>query len=254
MEIVNQVKAMQAYSLSLKQGGVAFVPTMGALHEGHLELIRQASKVTGLPVVVSIFVNPLQFNDPKDFETYPKRLQADRDLLERLPCVECVFAPNFEDLFPLGEDFRVTENRLSTQFEGAHRPGHFAGMLTIVLKLLQIVRPSHAFFGLKDYQQFLLVKALSEEFFLGVKIHGVETVREPSGLALSSRNEKLSPLAREKIAPKLYEILLSKRTDAEAVETLRREGFEVDYVGELAGRRVGAVVLESVRLIDNVPL
>ncbi|HEY0816351.1 MAG TPA: pantoate--beta-alanine ligase [Pseudonocardia sp.] len=172
---------------------VLLVPTMGALHEGHRELIRHARRVPGSTVVaVSIFVNPLQFGPGEDLERYPRPLEADLDVC-RAEGVELVFNPGVADMYPAGADTTVTPGPLAAELEGAVRPGHFAGVLTVVSKLFHIVAPDVAFFGEKDYQQLILVQKMVRDLDFFVSIVGVPIVREPDGLALSSRNVYLSP-------------------------------------------------------------
>jgi pantoate--beta-alanine ligase len=177
---------------------VALVPTMGALHDGHLELVRHARRAPGATVVaVSIFVNPLQFGPGEDLDRYPRTLEADLDKC-RAAGVELVFTPTATAMY--GENAQVTVHPgpLGDELDGAVRPGHFAGVLTVVTKLFGIVRPQLAYFGEKDYQQLVLVRRMSRELNLGVDVIGVPTVREPDGLALSSRNVYLSPEERKR--------------------------------------------------------
>ncbi|MDT7772572.1 MAG: pantoate--beta-alanine ligase, partial [Pseudonocardiales bacterium] len=177
---------------------VALVPTMGALHDGHLELVRHARRAPGATVVaVSIFVNPLQFGPGEDLDRYPRTLEADLDKC-RAAGVELVFTPSATAMY--GENAQVTVHPgpLGDELDGAVRPGHFAGVLTVVTKLFGIVRPQLAYFGEKDYQQLVLVRRMSRELNLGVDVIGVPTVREPDGLALSSRNVYLSPEERKR--------------------------------------------------------
>jgi pantoate--beta-alanine ligase len=177
---------------------VALVPTMGALHDGHLELVRHARRAPGATVVaVSIFVNPLQFGPGEDLDRYPRTLEADLDKC-RAAGVELVFTPTATAMY--GENAQVTVHPgpLGDELEGAVRPGHFGGVLTVVTKLFGIVRPQLAYFGEKDYQQLVLVRRMSRELNLGVDVIGVPTVREPDGLALSSRNVYLSPEERKR--------------------------------------------------------
>ena len=171
---------------------VLLIPTMGALHEGHRELIRHARRVPGSTVVaVSIFVNPLQFGAGEDLDRYPRPLEADLDAC-RAEGVELVFTPGAPDMYPPGADTTVTPGPLATELEGAVRPGHFAGVLTVVSKLFHIVGPDMAFFGEKDYQQLVLIQKMVRDLDFFVSIVGVPIVREPDGLALSSRNVYLS--------------------------------------------------------------
>jgi len=213
---------------------VGFVPTMGALHAGHRALLERA-RAGNDRVVLSIFVNPTQFNDPADLARYPRTLAADVDLVEGL--VDDVLAPPAAELYPDDYRYRVTETELSRRWEGAHRPGHFDGVLTVVLKLLNLVRPDRAYFGEKDWQQLQLVRQMAEALFIPVEIIPCSTVRDFDGLALSSRNR-----------------LLSAPDAASAAGELHAAGFKVDYVADHQGVRLGAVQLENVRLIDNVRL
>lgn len=237
--------AMDAERLS-----VGFVPTMGALHAGHRSLLERA-RAENDRVVLSIFVNPTQFNDPADLQRYPRTLGADLDLVGSL--ADHVLAPEPAEMYPDGYAYRVTETSFSTLMEGAHRPGHFDGVLTVVLKLLNVVRPHRAYFGEKDRQQLELVRGLVRALLLPVEVVPCPTVRDPDGVAQSSRNRRLSPAARARAAA--FPRILREAADApSAARALEREGFGVDYVQEHAGVRLGAVRLEDVRLIDNVRL
>ncbi len=228
---------------------VGLVPTMGALHAGHEALLDRARRENDI-VVLSIFVNPTQFNDPQDLEKYPRTWEADLALARRSG-VDVVFAPTPAQMYPEGYRFRVSENQLSTILEGAHRPGHFDGVLTVVLKLLLLIRAERAYFGEKDLQQLLLVRDMAAAFFLPTEIVPCPTVRAPDGLALSSRNARLSPAARAK-APEFARILRDESEPAETRAKLADAGFEVDYVDQHDRWRLGAVRLEGIRLIDNV--
>lgn len=172
------------------------VSTMGALHDGHLTLVRAAKRVPGSVLVVSIFVNPLQFGAGEDFDTYPRTLDADLALLDT-EGVEVVFAPTTATMYPHGLRTTVQPGPLAFELEGGHRPTHFVGVLTVVLKLLQIVHPDRAFFGEKDYQQLVLIRQMVADLNIDVAIVGVPTVREADGLAMSSRNRYLDPKQRE---------------------------------------------------------
>lgn len=229
---------------------IGFVPTMGALHAGHAALLARA-RAENDRVVLSIFVNPTQFNDPADLAKYPRTLEADLDLAR--PFADAVFAPPAEAMYPDGYRYQVTENDLSTRGEGLHRPGHFEGVLTVVLKLFQIVRPDRAYFGEKDWQQLQLVRGMVDAFFLPLTVVPCPTVRDPDGVALSSRNRRLSPAARARLAH--FPALLRRAANAaEAAAQLREEGFEVDYVDDRDRHRIGAIRLEGVRLIDHFPV
>lgn len=228
---------------------IGFVPTMGALHAGHATLFDAARRDCDV-VLASVFVNPTQFDEATDFDTYPRTLDADRDLMDRTG-VDVVFAPSVAEMYPNGTACTVQEDVFSRQLCGAHRPGHFTGVLTVVMKLLQIAGADRAYFGEKDWQQLQLVRGMAQAFFLETEIVGCPTVREPDGLALSSRNVRLSPAERA-LAPQFHAVLSSAPDAATARRRLTELGFAVDYVEDLNGRRLGAVRLGSTRLIDNV--
>ena len=223
---------------------------MGALHRGHGSLVERCRAESEI-VVVSIFVNPSQFNDAGDLTRYPRTLDQDLCLLESLGADE-VIAPRAQEMYPHGYRFRMEPPADDFVLEGAHRPGFLQGVLTVVLKLLNLVRADRAYFGEKDYQQLQVVTAMTEEFFLATRIVACPTVREASGLAMSSRNRLLSPEARDKAAH-LFRVLATATTCDEAKAALEAQGFDVEYVEERWNRRLGAVFLEGVRLIDNVP-
>ena len=175
---------------------IGFIPTMGALHDGHLSLVNE-SKVRGLTTVASIFVNPTQFNDPKDFEKYPINTEADLEKLKSVGC-EVVFLPDRQEIYPEGsEDFYVHDfGDLETRFEGAFRPGHFKGVGQVVHTLFDLVKPSTAFFGQKDFQQLQVIKRLVQQENMQIEIVGMPTIRESDGLAMSSRNRRLNESQR----------------------------------------------------------
>jgi pantoate--beta-alanine ligase len=190
--------ALSEVTRALRHSGrrVLLVPTMGALHDGHMSLVRAAKRVPGAVVVVSIFVNPLQFGAGEDLDAYPRTLDADLEMLAK-EGVEVAFTPTPSAMYPVGPRTTVHPGPLGAELEGAVRPGHFSGMLTVVLKLLQIARPDRALFGEKDYQQLVLIRQMADDLNLGVRIVGVPTVREPDGLAMSSRNRYLNAEERE---------------------------------------------------------
>jgi pantoate--beta-alanine ligase len=229
---------------------IGLVPTMGALHAGHESLLRRA-RSENERVVLSIFVNPTQFNDPNDLANYPRTLEADVKLAG--PHVDAVLAPTGDEFYRDGFRFRATETDLSRRWEGAHRPGHFDGVLTVVLKLLNVVQPHRAYFGEKDWQQLHLVRGMVEAFFVPTEIVACPTVRDHDGLALSSRNRRLSQLGRTHAAT-FPTVLRTARDAASAAANLKVRGFEVDYVEDFEGVRLGAVRIDGVRLIDNVQL
>jgi len=230
-------------------GKIGFVPTMGALHLGHLSLVR-FSKKDCEKTIVSIFVNPTQFNDPNDLKAYPRMLEEDALKLEN-EGVDYIFAPEFSELYPDDYSYVVTEKKLSNVLCGKSRPGHFDGVLSVVMKLFNIVEADKAYFGEKDYQQLELIKGMVEAFFMKTQIIPCPTIREEDGLAMSSRNLRLSAEGRLK-APLFHRALLMPKTCEEVKNHLEKLGFKVDYIEERLDRRFGAVFLDNVRLIDNV--
>jgi pantoate--beta-alanine ligase len=253
MEIFERPPEWQALRHDqIRQGlTLGFVATMGALHEGHLSLVRRSRSENAL-TLVSIFVNPTQFDDPGDLASYPHAVAADLAMLQP-EGVDYVFLPRAADLYIDGYRYRVSENTIAMMLEGAQRPGHFDGVLTVVLKLLQIASADRAYFGEKDWQQLALVRGMAESFFLSTAIIGCPTIREADGLAMSSRNTRLRPVDRLRAA-RFVHTLRSAPTAAIANRKLRASGFVVDYVKDHDGRRLGAVRLGDVRLIDNVCL
>lgn len=268
-------QSMSDVSKALRHTGrrVMLVPTMGALHDGHLALVRSAKRVPGAVVVVSIFVNPLQFGAGEDLDAYPRTLDADLELLAA-DGVEVVFTPTPASMYPDGPRTTVHPGSLGAELEGAMRPTHFTGMLTVVLKLLQIVRPDRAFFGEKDYQQLALIRQMVTDLDVGVRIVGVPIVREADGLAMSSRNRYLSPEEREQAgalsAALLAGVYASPGGPAAVLDAARAvldevPGIAVDYL-ELRGpglepapvsgpaRLLVAGRLGATRLLDNIAL
>ncbi len=254
MKVFDDLTAWQGARRGMT-GPVGFVPTMGALHAGHASLIRRSVAENDV-TVVSVYLNPTQFNNAADLANYPRTLEADLAMAAELG-VDAVLTPTYDDLYPDGFRYRVEEHQVSAELCGAHRPGHFTGVLTVVMKLLNLVRPERAYFGEKDYQQYELIRDMAAAFFLETEIVPCATVRETDGLALSSRNALLDERGR-RLAPRFPELLRAPLSDAEVGERLRAAGFDVDYVKTRRGRRFGAVVVHgqdrSVRLIDNVPL
>jgi pantoate--beta-alanine ligase len=252
---------------------VMLVPTMGALHDGHLALVRAAKRVPGSVVVVSIFVNPLQFGADEDLDAYPRIVEDDLALL-RGEGIEIAFTPSVAAMYPDGPRTAVHPGSLGSELEGVARPSHFAGMLTVVLKLLQIVRPDRVFFGEKDYQQLVLVRQMVADLNVDTRVIGVPIVRELDGLAMSSRNRYLDPAQRE-LAGVLSAALLagthaaSGGADAalRAARAVLSEvpAIDVDYLQvrdpELgpaplhgAARLLVAARLGTTRLLDNVAI
>jgi pantoate--beta-alanine ligase len=250
---------------------IMLVPTMGALHDGHLALVREAKKVPGSVVVASIFVNPLQFGPTEDLDAYPRTLDTDLEML-RAEGVDIAFTPTAAAMYPAGQRTTVLPGPLGAELEGEARPTHFAGMLTVVLKLLQIVGPDRAFFGEKDYQQLVLVRQMVDDLNVDVRIVGVPIVREHDGLALSSRNRYLDPVERER-AGALSAALLAgcyagSAGPAAAVAAARAvldetPGIDVAYLEVRdpwlgpppprgTGRLLVAARVGTTRLLDNV--
>ena len=230
---------------------IGLVPTMGALHAGHLSLIERANNENDL-VVVSIFVNPTQYDDPEDLEQYPRTLSADTQRAESAGA-DLIINPTAEDIYHDDYRFRVTETGFSRQLEGAHREGHFDGVLTVVLKLLNLVQADRAYFGEKDWQQLELVRDMTAALFHPTKIIAGPIVREADGLAMSSRNVHLTADERM-VAPEFHRILQTGVSTEDMNRQLVDAGFVVDYVSQHGDRILGAVRLGKVRLIDNVSI
>lgn len=254
---------------------VVLVPTMGALHEGHLSLIRRARKRAGEEglVVVSIYVNPTQFNDPKDLKAYPRTLKADQQLC-RAEGVDAVFAP--ETLYPEGASVEISENELALSLEGEHRPGHFAGVMTVVAKLFHLVQPTEAVFGEKDFQQAAVIRRMIRDLDFPVRLILGPTVRESDGLAMSSRNVRLKGRLREQAAVLPAALRLVKEFGDGPVANLKRRlkrlmeaqpDVSVDYIEVVDAeslrpvrkamrgtRLLLAAQVGPVRLIDNTGL
>ncbi len=254
MKIVGSTAEWRDVRRTLR-GSIGFVPTMGALHPGHASLLERSINECDI-TVLSIYLNPTQFDNPSDLERYPETFERDLELAVGHG-VDWVITPDYNEIYRDGYRFQVHEREFSKELCGAHREGHFAGVLTVVLKLLNLVRPERAYFGEKDYQQYLLIRDMCDAFFLDVDIVPCTTVRECDGLAMSSRNEYLDELGRESAA-KLHTLLSSKLDDDDVAAELARAGFDVDYVVTRAERRFAAASLRcgrrDVRLIDNVNL
>lgn len=281
MQTINTIKELRAQVLAWKQAGeqVAFAPTMGNLHRGHIHLVKQAQTLAS-HTVASIFVNPLQFGPNEDFAAYPRTLAEDSRQLADAG-LDLLFAPGVAEVYPrpLEAMTQVTVPDLPAVLCGASRPTHFLGVTTVVTKLLNMVQPNIAVFGEKDWQQLVIIRRMVADLNLPVQVVGVPTVREADGLALSSRNGYLSPEQRA-VAPRLYATLqaLAERWQAGARDALELEeagkvqlvaaGFSPDYLeirraddlqrpvpGEAAGLRIFAAAwLGRARLIDNLPL
>jgi len=224
---------------------------MGALHNGHISLIHESQK-HNRHTIVSIFLNPKQFNSPHDLQKYPVNLDEDLKILNELE-VDAVFLPHEKDMYPDDYHYKITEDNFSQKLCGKTRPGHFDGVLTVVMKLLQIIRPDKAYFGEKDYQQLVLIENMVKAFFMDIEIIACPAVRDGKGLALSSRNQRLTAQGLKK-AQIFAEKLKSIASLVELEKHLNANDILVDYLEENSGRRFAAVHIEDVRLIDNVPL
>ena len=280
MDIVASTADLRArvHSWRGQQDRIAFVPTMGNLHAGHLKLVRHARAIAG-HVVVSIFVNPMQFGPGEDYETYPRTLEVDTAALRQADA-DLLFVPAVDEIYPgeMENTTRVVVPGLGDILCGAFRPGFFTGVATVVIRLLNLVQPDVAVFGEKDYQQLVLVRRMASELCLPVSIEGVATEREPDGLAMSSRNGYLGPGERA-TAPMLYRTLAEVKAAVEggaadydilersAMDALTRAGFRPDYVsirrafdlgapaaGDAALRVLAAAWLGPARLIDNLEI
>jgi pantoate--beta-alanine ligase len=252
MNIVRTIEDWRALRAGLTDS-IGFVPTMGALHEGHGSLLAR-SVAENEHTVLSIYVNPTQFNNPEDLDSYPDTLDADLAMAAGLG-VDTVLLPTFDALYADDYRYQVREQREANALCGTHRPGHFDGVLTVVMKLLNLVAPDRAYFGEKDYQQYELVRDMCAAFFMPVTIVPCRTVRESDGLALSSRNLRLTSVDRA-LAPSFPRALRRAASDREVIAELIDLGFVVDYVETRGDRRYGAASLgegpNEVRLIDNV--
>lgn len=250
LAVFRSVEEMRVWRCT-QTGSVGFVPTMGALHAGHGSLL-QRSVAENDHTVLSIFVNPSQFNDPKDLEKYPRTEEMDLEMA-RLAGVNAAFIPTAEEMYPDHYLYEVGEKAVAKHLCGPFRPGHFTGVMTVVLKLLNIVNPTRAYFGEKDYQQLKLVEGMVRAFFLPVEIVPCPTVREADGLAMSSRNRRLTSEQREQ-ASWIAKVLKRATDPVTAKNELERMGFKVEYVEDIWNRRFVALDVGGVRLIDNVEL
>lgn len=230
---------------------LGFVATMGNLHAGHLSLVKQ-SQQDNHKTAVTLFVNPTQFNHPDDFTHYPRTVEADLAYLERAGVDYCLI-PSQELMYADNYRYQLEETHASLTMEGKHRPGHFTGVLTVVLKLLNLIRPTRAYFGEKDYQQLSLIQGMVKAFMLDIEIKACPIIREPSGLAYSSRNSRLS-LDGRKQAEAFAHIFHQATSCEEAIHLLKKIKIKLDYIEEHEHRRFAAVFIENIRLIDNFAL
>ncbi len=270
---ISELKSHLPMPSSGKQ--IGFVPTMGALHRGHISLVEQAVNENDI-VVVSVFVNPTQFNDPKDLERYPRNIEADLLLLEKTGC-HLVFAPNANEIYPEPDTRKFNFGALETVMEGKHRPGHFNGVAQVVSKLFDIVQPDRAYFGLKDFQQLAIIKNMVAQLQLPVEIVSCPIIREESGLAMSSRNELLSAEERKNAATISQTLFAAKKLKSEKSvielaawikEMIDKNDFlTVEYTEIVNGKTLQpienwdeieeivccvAVFCGKIRLIDNI--
>lgn len=249
--IFESIQEWRVHRKSLSVGKIGLVATMGNLHAGHVSLMQKSVAENDF-TVLTIFVNPTQFDRAEDLENYPRTLEQDIDKAKNAG-VDFILIPKAAEIYHDDFHYRVTENQLSLMMEGQYRPGHFCGVLTVVLKFFMIVKPHRAYFGEKDYQQYKLIEGMAAAFFLDIEVIGVPIKRAETGLALSSRNNRLSAAGLRKAA--IFSKLLSSNMDPSQIqEQLIAEGFKVDYITEYQNRRYGAVWLENIRLIDNVSL
>ena len=279
MKVLKSKKTLIDYVERQREMGkkIGFAPTMGALHQGHLSLYKAAKKEND-EVISSIFVNPTQFNNPDDFQKYPKTLEIDLELLEKAG-VDAVYVPNVEEMYPDGLNSKKYDfDGLENEMEGKYRPGHFDGVGTIVEELFRQVQPHNAYFGEKDYQQLAIIKKMVEKTKLPVKIHGVPTLREEDGLAMSSRNVRLTETQRKE-ATIIYETLTKvkewfkvislEEIKQKVTDIFRNSNFELEYfviadeemlkeanaIDENKEYRAFIVAYaDTVRLIDNMHL
>lgn len=279
MKVLKSKKTLIDYVERQREMGkkIGFAPTMGALHQGHLSLYKAAKKEND-EVISSIFVNPTQFNNPDDFQKYPKTLEKDIELLEKAG-VDAVYVPNVEEMYPDGLNSKKYDfDGLENEMEGKYRPGHFDGVGTIVEELFRQVQPHNAYFGEKDYQQLAIIKKMVEKTKLPVKIHGVPTLREEDGLAMSSRNVRLTETQRKE-ATIIYETLTKvkewfkvislEEIKQKVTDIFRNSNFELEYfviANEETLKEANAIdedkeyrafivaYADTVRLIDNMHL
>ena len=280
MQTQKKIKGLRLILKTARSQGksIALVPTMGNLHEGHLQLVRQARERYDF-IVCSIFVNPMQFSENEDLAAYPRTLEADCESLRSESC-DCLFLPCVKEIYGDGLEQQTSVHvpGLTENFCGNSRPGHFEGVATVVTKLFNIAQPDAAFFGLKDYQQFLVIQKLTHDLALDIAIHGIETHREESGLAMSSRNNYLSPQHKEQAAS-LYRCLQScaekiqqgntdfQQLEEDAKKELKQASLKLDYFQICDAQSLlasttdtqsiailGAVFIGKSRLIDNIRL
>jgi pantoate--beta-alanine ligase len=279
MKVLKSISEAREYAFSKQKEGlsVGLVPTMGALHSGHLSLVEESRKDNKI-TIVSIFVNPIQFNNPMDLAKYPRTIEKDTEMLQKAGC-DAIFYPDEKEMYENKPMLKMDFGILETVMEGAFRPGHFSGVGVVVAKLFHIIQPDHAYFGQKDLQQFLIIQQMVKDLSFGLKLHCCPIIRENDGLAMSSRNLRLSEQNRP-IAAKIYESLkmAEKKLPLEGIERTKTEvhsflsqfnELELEYFEVADGITLEplteynknkktalciAVYLDGVRLIDNLVL
>ncbi|KTC66473.1 pantoate--beta-alanine ligase (plasmid) [Legionella adelaidensis] len=251
MEIFKELNHWREFRKTLQNKTIGFVATMGNLHDGHAALFKRSVQENQY-TVVSIFVNPTQFNQQEDFIHYPRTLEKDFEILKNCGVNYCLL-PTETEVYADKYRFQLTENNESLLMEGTHRPGHFNGVLTVVMKLFNLVQPSRAYFGEKDYQQLSLITDMVNAFFLNIEIIPCPTIREQSSLACSSRNNRLTP--EQKARADMFAKIFHEGSSKDQIkQSLLQEGFEVEYIEEYKNRRFAAIKIGEIRLIDNYSL
>lgn len=249
MQIYHSLNEWQQVRKKLPENlSIGYIPTMGNLHQGHLSLVSTSVAANDY-TIVSIFINKPQFNQIDDFNSYPRTLEADLKLLKAAG-VDCCLIPSEAEVYDDGYHYQIQETKRSLTLEGKFRPGHFTGVLTVLLKFFNLIKPHRVYMGEKDAQQLQLVRGMVKAFFLDIEIHGCPTIRLPSGLAHSSRNNKLNK-DELILANKFAAIFHSSSSCQDAIDKLSAEGIKVEYVEESDNHRFAAVWINKVRLIDN---
>ncbi|MDI1353057.1 MAG: pantoate--beta-alanine ligase [bacterium] len=249
MKLFQNLNDWRVYRSNLPSDkSLGFAPTMGNLHAGHASLFLKSAQENDF-TVTSLFINPTQFNRPDDFTHYPRTLNADLELMSQSGIDFCIL-PTEHEIYPDEYRYQIQEQELSRLMEGKHRPGHFNGVLTVVMKLLNLVQATRGYFGEKDYQQYLLIKGMVEAYFMNIEVKACPTIRETSGLAYSSRNNRLSK-SQKIMAEEFAHIFHQNKPCVIIAEELKAKGITVDYIEEYQNRRFAAVMIGEIRLIDN---
>jgi pantoate--beta-alanine ligase len=250
MQIFHSVAQMQQWSSNEHKAGntVGFIPTMGALHEGHAHLFSRSVSEQHR-TVVSIFVNPLQFNNEADLDAYPRQLEQDIVIAEQ-QSIDVLFVPSYDEMYPTGFSSTVSAGAIATSMEGLHRPGHFDGVATVVIKLLNAVQPNVAYFGEKDFQQVAVIRQVVRDLNLSCEVASVPTVREPNGLALSSRNARLTP--ETKIEARQVYSFLQQFVKAIHSDKISTEILRIRFTEEIQTTTSGTV--EYIEVVDSKTL